>query len=475
MFLKSIKSLCLIDVMVQNGLADVDQTVSGDAELSKVPTNHLIEENKQVQSKPRHEPHDSLVSMSVAPHTEPRNISHKSKFRSLLPVPPPEEHKQRRNSIRDDCDPPLSSASIGPEDDSPVLVMDDRSARNHPLSRSHIPPLSPPLTPQALSSSDNPPMESGSSILSTSPAPMLPAVPPSPYDPLLTPSFRHSPPRLPSDQPWRFPSPSHPLHSRSRELSLSMLILNMESPNLKGSPVIGESPRVAQASPMPNSSKRSILDLDTPESMAKLPRPSPRALFTRGRISMPTGYHSPHKQSRYRIEESPLHRTSRIMSKTHKHSSSGLTDDWLSEVSLTTSTSSLDTSELLANTDPFVTMYPPWGSIENVQTDLQDNASSPTTSPEGESPVLRNSILPSGVGLGIGLLGPFTLPGDKLDRAGDDSNFDILLTYPSVTDEGDEAEVASFLAEHSKHSIRDDVPGATPPSKKRRLTVGDDN
>lgn len=120
-------------------------------------------------------------------------------------------------------------------------------------------------------------------------------------------------------------------------------------------------------------------------------------------------------------------------------------------------------------------MYPPWGSIENVQTDLQDNASSPTTSPEGESPVLRNSILPSGVGLGIGLLGPFTLPGDKLDRAGDDSNFDILLTYPSVTDEGDEAEVASFLAEHSKHSIRDDVPGATPPSKKRRLTVGDDN
>lgn len=421
--------------------------------------------------------------MSVAPHTEPRNISHKSKFRSLLPVPPPEEHKQRRNSTRDNSVPPASSASISPEDDSPVLVGDDRSARNHPLARSHIPPLSPPLTPQALSSSDNPPMESGSSMLSTSPAPMFPAVPPSPYDPLLTPSFRHSPPRLPSDQPWRFPSPSHPLHSRSRELSLSMLIRNMESPNLKGSPLIGESPRMAQASPIPSPhrfnsthSKRSILDLDTPESMGKLPRPSPRALFARGRISMPTGYHSPHKQSRYRIEESPLHRTSRTMSKTHKHSSSGLTDDWLSGVSLTTSTSSLDTSELLANTDPFVTMYPPWGSIESVQTDLQANASSPTTSPEAESPVLRNSTLPSGVGLGIGLLGPFTLPGDNLNRAGDDSDFDKLLTYPSVTDEeGDEAEVASFLAEHGKHSIRDDVPGATPPLKKRRLTVSDDN
>ena len=35
-----------------------------------------------------------------------------------------------------------------------------------------------------------------------------PVIPLSPYNPLTTPSFRHSPPRLPSDQPWRFPSPA---------------------------------------------------------------------------------------------------------------------------------------------------------------------------------------------------------------------------------------------------------------------------
>jgi hypothetical protein len=418
--------------------------------------------------------------MDVAPHTEPRNVSHKSKFRSLLPAPTPEEPRPRRNSTRDTYISPTSPVSRTSQGE---LVGEERPPRHHPLSRSHIPPLSPPLTPQASTSSDptNPSMESGSSMFSMSSAPVLPVVPPSPYDPLLTPSFRHSPPRLPSDQPWRFPSPSHPLHSRSRELSLSMLIRDLNSPIRKGSPIIGESPRMIQASPMPSphrfnstSNKQSMLDLDTPESMAKLPRPSPRALFARGRIAVPLGDHSPRERSRYRIQESPLHRNSRTMPRTHKHSSSELTDDWLSEVSLTASTSSLDTSELLANTDPFVTMYSSWGSIERAS--AQDNASSPATSSEAESPVLRNSTLPSGAGLGIGLLGPFTLPEDDLNRVVGDSDFDRILSYPSLTDEeGDEAEVACFLEERSKHGVREDIPGITPPVKKRKLTTGAKN
>ena len=49
-----------------------------------------------------------------------------------------------------------------------------------------------------------------------SPLPPVPVIPLSPYNPLITPSFRHSPPRLPSDQPWRFPSPSHLLHASLR-------------------------------------------------------------------------------------------------------------------------------------------------------------------------------------------------------------------------------------------------------------------
>ncbi|TFY63442.1 hypothetical protein EVJ58_g3247 [Rhodofomes roseus] len=56
----------------------------------------------------------------------------------------------------------------------------------------------------------------------------------SPYDPLATPAFRHSP-RV-SRQPWRFPSPSHPLYaSKDKELPLAMLVRGFTSPMVHGS------------------------------------------------------------------------------------------------------------------------------------------------------------------------------------------------------------------------------------------------
>ncbi|KAJ7492523.1 hypothetical protein FB451DRAFT_959693, partial [Mycena latifolia] len=98
--------------------------------------------------------------------------------------------------------------------------------------------------------------------------------PASPYDPLLTPSFRHSPPRLPSDQPWRFPSPSHPLH-RSRELSLTML--GGDSP-VNPSPIAPRGRARAATTPL-SSPCTSSLGLETPDSLAKI-QPFPRTLFS---------------------------------------------------------------------------------------------------------------------------------------------------------------------------------------------------
>ncbi|KAK7064142.1 hypothetical protein R3P38DRAFT_2822681 [Favolaschia claudopus] len=95
-------------------------------------------------------------------------------------------------------------------------------------------------------------------------------VPPaSPYDPLLyTPSFRHSPPRLPSDQPWRFPSPSHPMHW-SRELSLTML---GDSGPVSNSPIVFPKTRFRASTTPASSPCTPRLSFVTPESFAPLPR-----------------------------------------------------------------------------------------------------------------------------------------------------------------------------------------------------------
>ncbi|KAF5377606.1 hypothetical protein D9615_005315 [Tricholomella constricta] len=418
----------------------------------------LIEENRQLSNRNQLVSHDSLVNLEVAPQTEIRNASHKAKFRSLLPAA---EDLQRSKSTKDSDKVPAPPCPKAAQ--SVFSTSQEDGERPHkPLPRSHFPPPSPPLTPQS-SDPANVSLESDS-IVATSSPPQIPTVPPSPYDPLLTPSFRHSPPRLPSDQPWRFPSPSHPLHSRSRELSLSMLIRDLNSPVSKSSPVVGASPSLVQASPMPSPRpfgypKRVLLDLDTPESLEKLPRPSPRALFSRGGLPIPSG------RARYRIQESPLQRNSKTMVRRHKQSDSAISDEWLSEVSLTASTSNLDSSGLSPGGDPFAIMYSSWGSANNnAHGDDAAHPRSPITGTGAESPVLRNAALPTGVGLGIGLLGPFILPEDSIPPAADDIDFDGILSE----EEGDEAEVANFLGVSTKEG---DACEKTPPLKKRRMTV----
>lgn len=172
----------------------------------------------------------------------------------------------------------------------------------------------------------------------------------------------------------------------------------------------------------------------------------------------------PSERTRYRIQESPLQRNSRTIMRGHKQSNS---DEWLSEVSLASVASNLDTSELLAGGDPFAIMYSPWGSISHNEGTRQ-RPSSPVAG--AESPVLRNSTLPTGVGLGIGLLGPFTLPEENSHHAVSKNDFDGILVY-ATEEEDDEAEVATFLAVSTRDNIAAGAREKTPPLKKRRMTV----
>ncbi|KAG6832434.1 hypothetical protein H0H92_001480 [Tricholoma furcatifolium] len=393
-------------------------------------------ENRQVSARIQLESHDRLVSLDVEPQTEFGSASQKSKFRSLLPAV---EMKRVRSSKAGPSAPKIAQNEF-------ISAQIDEKDSHHPLSQSYLPPPSPPLTPLP---SDPTNVTSESDQVSTSSPIPVPTVPPSPYDPLLTPSFRHSPPRLPSEQPWRFPSPSHPLHSRSRELSLSMLI--RDSPIVKGSMVAASSPLFqsspTMASPRPSAvNKRVTLDLDTPESLEKLPRPSPRALFSKSNLSLSGG------QGRYRIQESPLQRSTKPTDQRHHNSGS---EDWLSEVSLSSST--IDRAELLRVGDPFTIMCSSWGSVGNITHEASPGNHRASISSAGtESPVLRNSALPVGVGLGIGLLKPFTLPGDIANE-----------NVSAEEEEDDEAEVASFLAKDNIGVLACE----SPPPKRRRITV----
>ncbi|KAH9947906.1 hypothetical protein B0H21DRAFT_850800 [Amylocystis lapponica] len=252
----------------------------------------------------------------------------------------------------------------------------------------------------------------------------------SPYDPLLTPSFRHSPARLPSDQPWRFPSPSHPLHSSARELSLCMLIRGEASPIVSGLDV---SPVVIV--PASERNKRSIFsspivpgsrDMETcsdsegrekPKASAKA---TPRRLFYEG-PPVPITDRAAFKK--HRIPESPLGKSS---SPRNGRSLADILEPGGPKLRSSLSPTGKNTGLLgpirLSGEDPFSDdIYSPW-------VDLSGNANdsslefSPPSSIEGESPVLRSSQIshvssssggstrlntPGLSGMGMGLMDAF--------------------------------------------------------------------
>lgn len=390
--------------------------------------------------------------MVVTPQTEPQ--SHKLRFRSVLPAEEPKRRDRDRKKSKENFIVPGTPRILQQEFLTGNEDEDTDSSPYQPIG----PPISPPLTPPPSLSSDPP---NGPPQISDEPTtiPSGTIIPPSPYNPLLTPSFRHSPPRLPSDQPWRFPSPSHPLHSQTRDVSLSMLIRDATSPLVKGSLVVGASPLVIQSSPI-SSPLRSELsrssNLETPSSVQRVPKSAARTLFSRSHFSSPLDVRKVGGRHFSRIEGSPLARNPR-MGTGHQKSISSLSDDWFSESSL------LSTGALCLDNpgnDPFVAIYNPWTNIGGGSTASPVRA--PKSSIEGESPVLRSHTQSTCIGLGIGLLEPFTLPKDA-------NNIDDLLADEADSDFRKELDEAEVLPPSCKNNVSEEV--YKPPLKKRRTSL----
>ncbi|KAK0465204.1 uncharacterized protein EV420DRAFT_1513302 [Desarmillaria tabescens] len=309
---------------------------------------------------------DNVIGMEVAPQTSTRNTTHKSKFHSLPPV-------------------------LRSQKDAPILS----SADNATTSR---PSRSPPSTPPPLPSSDA--LET--TCLSPCPAPY----PSSPYDPSLTPSFRHCSPSPPSEHPWRYPSPSHPLYSRQCEISLS----DLRSPIAKKGIQNGASPKTG--TPEASLRKFGPLVAQALDSGPSLPLSSPSSL--KGLNSPLTGSARPWRP--------PFQSNSPLALSTHLTQHHNLTisaEDWFPRFE----DSLISTIESPAET-----------SIEFT----------------GESPILRSRTLPQHAG--IGLLDPFT-----------------FLSDPSHGEDDDEAEVEEALIAASQSPAENNSRDPSPPFKRRKL------
>ncbi|OAX44717.1 hypothetical protein K503DRAFT_788432 [Rhizopogon vinicolor AM-OR11-026] len=370
---------------------------------------------------------------------------------SKTPTPDPEDDEA------DDEDLPVPSAPVIEQNEFPVLSSPPVLKHTRTLDEGVIPTDS--YEPRARQADD----------MSVSPTTSRFAVPMSPYDPTLTPSFRHSPPRLPSDQPWRFPSPSHPLHSTAREFCLSMLA--RATPATKGSSVVDSSSPSTGATSVMNTPCSTTFrgkmfgDLSGIFSEGSSPiifRPSPRQLFSDGRspVSLFTRL-----DFRKRLNDSPLggglRRKSNDRKKSAMSNSFDIQGGWLSDASFSSSVSSLTSAAIpsparLTSDDPFGSPFKP--HAPNLRhPPIERMVSPPRSTPDVESPVMRRSRLsdndgsgPDGgglIGLGIGLMEPFDLS---------------ISTVFRREAEKDEAKVEGVLMDISVD--------LAPPSKKRRMT-----
>lgn len=358
----------------------------------------------------------------------------------------PKEHRALASTSqisREDHDP---SESSGSENDY------EPPARN----------LTPPLTPHANTSSDPANVVSSNSddVIPVSPSLAHLLVPESPYNPLQTPSFRHSPPSLPSDHPWRFPSPSHPLHSSTRDLSLAMVARPLASPVKKGlsqaspSMTLSTTMLALNSSPISSPAPSSKCNDGERSSLSGLlfPRPTNISQFLKYQCSFPP-ISSP-KQDSLNKQRLPVSSPFRTPFKTiHKKQSSEYSDPLFSEDSLATpSQIALTTSD----SDPF-SIYDSWLPIDDgVHISPVRFAKAPLPL-EGESPVLRSGALPSISGLEIGLLEPFLSKEDILSQL--DADLNLLSTEKTHPDGKRRAESTN----------EDDVlTEDSPPLKKRR-------
>ena len=350
--------------------------------------------------------------MVVAPQTDPENTSHKSRFRSIKNVGVTRNLRERGRKESSEAIDKSSSPSLLTKD-LPIPI-EDNEEFEVPLS---------PMTPHASTSSDPPNIfgEASDELIGTSPAVPHPVAPDTPYDPLQTPSFRHSPPRLPSDQPWRYPSPSHPLHLRTRELSLSMLVPNDPSPITRGVNPAG-SPLTVQSSPLSKAGPSTEFDIIKTPARSKSSFPKPFTKLFRVPTPSPLSFgNEVHNCG----TSSPFTLALRSGPRRQRKRPLDISEGW--ENCLVSS----DTSMSSTNNDPFA-VYSSWFLTE-------DRVVSPVRNPkpsEFDSPILRTGTLTTAVGLGIGLLDPFTFPREEPLNDVADVDLKEILSSPCSKQDG---------------------------------------
>lgn len=224
----------------------------------------------------------------------------------------------------------------------------------------------------------------------------------SPYDPLLTPAFRYSSPRHPIE-PWRFPSPSHPLHSKAYDLSLCMLMRGEASPAVSGldvSPIVilpanergKRSVFSSPAVPLPYRDNDSPLKSEGLSKLHGITSPSPRRLFGEGG-PVPITDRVQFKQ--YRIPQSPLSKA--LSGAEPARSLAALleeNDSWTLGSPAPSPPAKRPSEVLLgpielAGEDPFVD-YTSWVEFPGTPSEKRVAATPPRPNATDESPVVRS-------------------------------------------------------------------------------------
>lgn len=243
-----------------------------------------------------------------------------------------------------------------------------------------------------------------------------------------TPSFRHSPPHLPSEQPWRYPSPSHPHHSQ-RDVTLVMLA---PSPLVKSVRSSGRSP---QSSPFSTPNVGRSSDLKTPSTLGFSLKSASRPWLFRHPFDSPLDKHS---KGKGRLMSSPF--SSSLRGTPAKRGLSAFSDDWLGDSMLH---------------PDFFGACSPWNRMTS------DSSPRKVVRSMGDvSPVLRTGPLPSDVGLGTGLLAPFCLPKET----------PTLEEIDAELEEMDRSEIGKppGLRISLEPPLSDSPSQGSPPPKKRR-------
>lgn len=321
------------------------------------------------------------------------------------------------------------------------------------MRRATTPPLTPALSPSSSSSVSH-------SFEQTN------MVPQSPYNPLLTPSFKHSPARLP-DRPWLYATPSHPLHSLAREKSLCAIAQAEASPVVRGldvSPVILV-PREERSGQSIYSSPLSLTD--RPKDFTLLTKATPGRLLSEAML--PTPFNERIKaQKGGEVQASKGSPVATIgftpIKRKYIPLLTPLSGAWFASSPAKSPPGKglglmgpieLSDGRTVGRDDPFAEPYRPWP----VSPDSADERalSPPDSSPEAESPILRSSQLVQsqsdasqdsslgsltsdsssvssafGAPAGLGLLDAFSLK--ESPSTADDSDDEDRLILPKIKD-----------------------------------------